>query len=240
MRNEGRCRAFKVARSGPMGMLDAARGMRHGADAAPVWVLLLAAKVAPDWVASSRVETLCKSAPGPLTDTERQMALPTNEILSACHPTIPPPPDGEPNPGACSHNQISSHQKASEQTAGPFSWYSITDAAGRNYLWVPAPAPVPAAPPPWWASSYRVASCKRSSKTKITRRTQLFLSPISLFSLSLVLKVRRGGRHSGHSLRLFAVEEAPHTLRLGLHGASHTIRGWLGGFLLRPAPVQSL
>lgn len=107
------------------------------------------------------------------------------QLMRYCPLATPPPPGGEPNPGACSHNQISSHQKASEQTAGPFSWYSITDAAGRNYLWVPAPAPVPAAPPPWWASSYRVASCKRSSKTKIARRTQLFLSPISLFFLSL-------------------------------------------------------
>lgn len=103
--------------------------------------------------------------------------------LSTSPPSIPPPPGGEPNPVARSHNQISSHQKASEQTAGPFSWYSITDAAGRNYLCVPAP--VPASPPAGWASSYRVVSCKRSSKTKITCRTQLLLSPISLFSLSL-------------------------------------------------------
>lgn len=130
-------------------------------------------------------------------------------------------------------------QKASEQTAGPFSCYSITDAAGRNYY---LPLSLSLSSSLGWASSYRVASCKRSSKQlqfPCKLPPALPLSSLSLsFSLSLATaQVRRGSRHPGHTLCLFAMEETPHTLRLGIHGASYTIRGRFGGFLLCPAPV---
>lgn len=127
------------------------------------------------------------------------MALPTNEILSACLPPLSPPPLSPSHPllvgnptrvPGCSHNQISSHQKASEQTAGPFSWYSITDAAGRNYLCVPAQALAPL------LLRDGLLHTESSAANGAVRRrspaaTQLLLSTISLFSLALSLSICR-------------------------------------------------
>lgn len=105
--------------------------------------------------------------------------------LSPSHPLLVGNPTRVPG---CSHNQISSHQKASEQTAGPFSWYSITDAAGRNYLCVPAQALVPL------LLRDGLLHTESSAANGAVRRrspaaTQLLLSTISLFSLALALSL---------------------------------------------------
>lgn len=127
-------------------------------------------------------------------------------------------------------------QKASEQTAGPFSCYSITDAAGRNY-YLPLSLSLSHSLPLWDGLLHTESPAANGAVSSCS--SPLPLSSLSL-SLSLSLataQVRRGSRHPGHTLCLFTMEETPHTLRLGIHGASYAIRGRFGGFLLCPAPV---